>query len=924
MNDSDRIEELLAEAIAAFDDGGDPALRAFVGQHPQERTRLLRGIERCREMGLLGKNTPARDFPERLGEFQLLRRIGGGGMGVVYEAEQTSLGRRVALKVIRPELLFFEGARERFRREIEAVARLSHPAVVPVLASGEQDGVPYYVMELLTGRTVADITVSLAGRNPADMHGAQLRELLRPSAGEATDPFAGPWWTTCVRLIHAVALGVRHAHLRGIVHRDIKPSNVMITPHGQAVLLDFGVASIQGGREFTKSGQTPGSPAFMSPEQLRGAAVDERTDVYSLGATLWQLLALHAPFKGVDDLQKIRDGEVPRLRARNRAVPSELAIVVHKAMDRDRERRYADMEAFAQDLQAVLQRRPIAGRRLGPGLRLLRWCQRHRVTATALGGLLVSAAALPAVLAWQTQRTNMELEAAQALTKTSLDKAKQALADEAAAKQLADERLVQAKQALADEAAAKQLADESLEQAMLALDSVLIRLGHERLRYVPAAEQLTIEALQDAVAAYRRLLPSYPDRGELARRAARALGSLASALARTGKTDDAVARYREAIALLRPDDMRIAPLLIDGRAYAEMNLGNLLLHRGDRDEAQKLLDAAERDFRAVGDRDDCRKSSLRGRSELATLRVGLEPTVDRAREEVALRESLDLQRQQLALARDDLEAQASLVTRLDNLATNLSAQKRRDEAAVLLDEALTCARALPADARVWPSPPLLVASVLETQGLMWTDMKEKRAIAALEECLRLRESVAAEFPANVELRTLVGGAQANLGRLDYYLGRDEQAVAGFDRAIATLRDVLAIDARRADTRQFLATALSLRGNALIQLKRHAEIAANAEQIARQETTDGLRTAARHLLRTAELLAAESPPPDDAATVRDRYLHRALDLLVDAERRGWGRTSRLDDPVYKVLDAFPEFAALRDRVAARLRNAPAEK
>src|SRR5262245_37485999 len=180
MNDSDRIEELLAEALAAFDDGGDPALRAFVSQHPDDRTRLLRGIERCREMGLLGKNAPARAFPERLGEFQRLRRIGGGGMGVVYEAEQTSLARRVALKVIRPELLFFEGARERFRREIEAVARLSHPAVVPVLASGEQDGVPYYVMELLTGRTVQEITAALADSDPARLQGQALHPLLRP------------------------------------------------------------------------------------------------------------------------------------------------------------------------------------------------------------------------------------------------------------------------------------------------------------------------------------------------------------------------------------------------------------------------------------------------------------------------------------------------------------------------------------------------------------------------------------------------------------------------------------------------------------------------------------------------------------------------------------------------------------------------
>jgi serine/threonine protein kinase len=194
----------------------------------------------------------------------------------------------------------------------------------------------------------------------------------------------------------------------------------MITPHGQAVLLDFGVASVGGNREFTRTGQTPGSPAFMSPEQLRGAAVDERTDVYSLGATLWQMLALQPPFRGVEDLHRIRDGEVPNLRAKNRAVPAELVLVVRTAMDRDRERRYADMDAFALDLQAVLQRRPIRARRLGVGLRLLRWCQRHKVAATALLALLVGAAAMPAVVAWRTSETNVELAAAKQRAEQSL------------------------------------------------------------------------------------------------------------------------------------------------------------------------------------------------------------------------------------------------------------------------------------------------------------------------------------------------------------------------------------------------------------------------------------------------------------------------------------------------------------------------
>ncbi|HEU4419458.1 MAG TPA: hypothetical protein VFT55_11005, partial [Planctomycetota bacterium] len=144
------LECLLAEALARFDEGGEAAMAAFVTAQAVHATALERGIRRCREMGMLGPRPGAStSFPERLGEYRLLRRIGGGGMGVVYEAVQEPLERHVALKIIRPELLYFEGARERFRREIDAIAKLEHPAIVSVYFAGEHEGVPFFTMELI-------------------------------------------------------------------------------------------------------------------------------------------------------------------------------------------------------------------------------------------------------------------------------------------------------------------------------------------------------------------------------------------------------------------------------------------------------------------------------------------------------------------------------------------------------------------------------------------------------------------------------------------------------------------------------------------------------------------------------------------------------------------------------------------------------
>ncbi|MBK8095518.1 MAG: serine/threonine protein kinase [Planctomycetes bacterium] len=402
---SDPLEDLVAEALALLDGGDDAALQQFLDRHPLHKSRIRAVIDRFTATGILGRDAHRVQLPERLGEFRMIRQIGGGGMGMVFEAEQQSLGRRVALKVIRPELLFFDGARERFRREVEAIARLSHPGVVPIVACGEHEQVPFFAMELLPGLSADAVTRRLRGRAAGDLAGRDLAAML--DAPPTTSAFAGSWWQTCVALLRQAAEAMAHAHERGIVHRDLKPSNLMLTPDGRAIVLDFGLAHVRSDDKITKTGGEPGSPAFMSPEQVRGEASDERADVYSLAATGWQLLARRAPFP-VDDRevlrQRILTGDCPPVHEVDPTVPRDLGIVLRVAMDVDRERRYASMTAFAADLAAVADGRTIAARPTPWPVRLRRLAARHRVAAAALTTAALVALMLP-IFWWQNGRT---------------------------------------------------------------------------------------------------------------------------------------------------------------------------------------------------------------------------------------------------------------------------------------------------------------------------------------------------------------------------------------------------------------------------------------------------------------------------------------------------------------------------------------
>ncbi len=456
----DPLDELAEEFLARFRRGERPSLAEYEHRHPDQAARIRALFPALVEVERAGEPTdrsgapgpPDVPLPARVGEFRVLRKVGEGGMGVVYEAVQESLGRHVALKVLPPTRTGVY--LERFRREARAAAKLHHTNIVPVFGVGEADGVHFYAMQFIPGQgldaVLDEVRRLRAARSPASAptpradatrsvaaRGGAAEGLLtgvyapaaeppaaEPPAAEppAAEPPAVPspsastvgrselagqpearYYREVARLGAQVAGALAHAHEQGVLHRDIKPSNLLLDLHGTAWVTDFGLAKADDEGDLTHTGDVVGTLRYMAPERFRGRT-DARSEVYALGVTLYELLTLRPAFAAADRvalIEQVCRATPAQPRALDRQIPRDLETVVLKAMARDPADRYPTAAALADDLHRFLADRSVTARRATAAEQVSRWARRNKAVAALLTALVAGSATAAAVFAIQ-------------------------------------------------------------------------------------------------------------------------------------------------------------------------------------------------------------------------------------------------------------------------------------------------------------------------------------------------------------------------------------------------------------------------------------------------------------------------------------------------------------------------------------------
>lgn len=777
--DHEHIATVLDDYLSDLERGVDRSAEELIAQYPQWGDALrqaLASLDAVRKVVAAFPSAEQTETLPQLGDYRILREIGRGGMGIVYEARQLSLGRTVALKVLPFAAVLDPVQVQRFQNEAQAAAQLHHPHIVPVFAVGCERGVHYYSMQYIDGRSldqvVRELQVDSRAVHPQAVNprAATTRRLSSIAPAPTTEPHTParrpspsretvrghstlpahrgvPHVRAMVELVAQAAEGLHHAHECGVIHRDVKPSNLLVDRRGKLSVADFGLARCQALTQITTQGQLCGTLRYMSPEQASGrnGLVDARTDIYGLGVTLYELLALRTPFDADDReslLRQIVHESPPALHQLNPAVPADVVTVVQKAMAKEREERYSTAEELAADLRRFLAGQPTLARRPSRWDLTTKWVARRAKLVTASLAVIICALLLASVVAWSLSRSQQRTE-----------------------------------NALAE-------AERHLRVARHVVDDFNADLS-EQLVDLPGAEPVRLAALARAADFYGQFANYSAGEPRWRFDTAVALAKRAAVLEQLGDTRMAEQSYLEAqqrfTELLDTAGVESATQRFSSEAaLCRANYGAFLFRHGDQDKGRSLLESATSQLSEIAAVDSsiaASKSLLRVQCQYAETFVK-SPAHDEYR---TLLQAIELRaRRGLAETPDDREFASRLAFAIESLAPFSDSPQRVAE---LFREALelrrTSVQRQPNSLRA----KLELAATLHRFGAACAADDPRRAASLYGEARVILETAVDQSPGDHALRSELAVAIHNEGLVALKLGHRARSMELLDDAV---------------------------------------------------------------------------------------------------------------------------------------------
>jgi serine/threonine protein kinase len=852
---SDVVFGLAEEFLAKHRRGERPSLKEYVDRHPElaDQIREVFPVMAMMESIALVDESPGAEhagagaplaevIPSlgQVGDFRIIREIGRGGMGVVYEAEQVSLGRHVALKVLPQQALAGSSNLQRFRLEARAAARLHHTNIVPVFGVGEQDGLHYYAMQLIPGQgldvvfaklragaspdrtiTLSVIHGLLSGQFPAAEEPGAARPAGGPSSG--TGPVAGsgtasgpdfvvprhplaevpasdgsdplkasgsmaeaPYYRSIARVGLQVAEALAYAHSQGILHRDIKPSNLLLDAKGTVWVTDFGLAKAEGSDALTHTGDLVGTLRYMAPERFDGWS-DPRSDLYSLGVTLYELLTLRPLFEEPNRarlIKRVTHELPPAPRKLQRKIPRDLETIVLKAIAKEPAQRYASAEAMAEDLRRFLADRPVKARRTSGPERLWRWSRRNPALAVSLSSLFLVLAigCIGTTVLWRRAERQRKIAAdLRDLSEVRLTEAERLRAQ-------SEQRRIAAQTSAQEAERQRARAEANFARARAAVDDTLSQISESQLKSVPGLQPLRRDLLRSALRFYEDFVKERGDDPTLKAGLAAAQLRLARIQHEMGAEPQAQATLGQAMELYetasrnRPDDRGLR----DGLAQCCIRLG---IAQMPSDQALGRFERAITLWQALGQAEPANTIYQRELANTYNLIAVLHEQRGRLAESLRAHEqAFALRRALVAAHPDDPSFQNALAATLNNLGVLLEKTSvEHHEKLAMFRRAVEHSRlACAAAPEVVQYGRFLIAELRNVGADEAAMGHPDRALQPFLESLEVSRRLVRENPAIPPLRRELLHNHQAVGDIQRELGREADAVQSHRQGIELL------------------------------------------------------------------------------------------------------------------------------------------